>query len=340
MIISILLFSVANSFIAFIYVGKSEAARFLIRFGIKIALLPLVAGISYEMLKLLAKSKSRWLLPLKAPGLLLQKITTREPEDKMLEVAICAFKEVEIMDADTEIAEKNFITSCKLSKIYAETREKFIKAGIDESDAQWLVSICAGIKRSELDKDKMLSPAVVKNIYSKAAERLTGKPLWYIIGDTDFYSVKIKVDKRVLIPRPETEQLVEEALKIIKSGHNVLDLCTGSGCIAIAVAKNSDATVTASDISADALALAQENAVLNGVKVNFTESNLFDNLSGKFDIIISNPPYVKKEEISALQTEVKNFEPIIALDGGEDGLDFYRVIAKKAKKVFKQRRYI
>ena len=111
----------------------------------------------------------------------------------------------------------------------------------------------------------------------------------------------------------------------------VLDLCTGSGAIAVAVKKESDAKVTASDISANALALAKENAKLNDADIDFINSDMFAEIDGKFDVILSNPPYIEKSEIKSLQKEVKDFEPVLALDGGEDGLDYYRIIAKESK---------
>ena len=134
-----------------------------------------------------------------------------------------------------------------------------------------------------------------------------------------------------MIPRPETEELVEKAVKLIDKDDEVLDLCTGSGCIAITVKLKTGASVTASDVSEDALSLAKENAAVLGADVNFVRSDLFDGLSGKFSVILTNPPYIKSEDIERLQTEVKNYEPRVALDGGEDGLDFYRRIADGAK---------
>ena len=141
----------------------------------------------------------------------------------------------------------------------------------------------------------------------------------------------------MLIPRPETELLVENALKYIDKNKKVLDLCTGSGAIAIAVQEESGALVTATDVSIDALALAQENALINGAQINFIQSDMFNSITNeKFDVIISNPPYIKKQDILSLQKEVKDFEPILALDGGNDGLDFYRIIAGQCKRYLNQ----
>ena len=140
-----------------------------------------------------------------------------------------------------------------------------------------------------------------------------------------------------MIPRPETELLAENAVKSLEEGDKVLDLCTGSGCVAIAVCKQAaekklGVSVTASDISKDALELAEENARENGADIKFIESDLFASVRGKFNLIVSNPPYVKSGELKELQKEVKDHEPALALDGGEDGLDFYRRIAAEAPK--------
>ena len=137
----------------------------------------------------------------------------------------------------------------------------------------------------------------------------------------------------MLVPRQETEQLADIVIKTVEEGDKVLDMCTGSGCIAISVAKACEkkrATVTAADVSDAAVMLAKENANYNSVTVNFVQSDLFENIRGRFNIIVCNPPYIPSEEILTLSKEVKDFEPRIALDGGEDGLDFYRRLAKEA----------
>ena len=325
--ISILLFACFES-----VVGKSIDGA--LRVLCKVILLPLVAGLSYELLKALSKTKSKIFIPLKVPGLLLQKITTREPEDKMLEVAITAFNKVLEMDADESIPEVKFVTAEKRKNLTERVYKTLSENGIDEkSEAEWIVSIALNVKRDEVYLDKLVTPKYVEKVEKIVSERISGRPLWYCIGDTDFYGYKIKVDERVLIPRPETELLVENAKKCINENSVVLDMCTGSGAIAIAVKKETNAFVTAVDVSEDALTLAKKNAVLNGAYVEFISSDLFTELGErKFDVIISNPPYIKSEDILNLQNEVKNFEPKLALDGGEDGLDFYRLIAKNAKK--------
>lgn len=163
--------------------------------------------------------------------------------------------------------------------------------------------------------------------------RVSGEPLQYILGEWSFMGLPFYTDERALIPRQDTELLCETAIRLIQErGYtSVLDLCTGSGCIAISIAKRTGAAVTASDVSTDALALAKENAELNEVSVTFIESDLFRQIEGKFDLITCNPPYLSSADMDQLQTEV-TFEPKLALFGGEDGLDFYRRIAKEYRK--------
>ncbi len=329
MLISILTFACIESLIG-------ENVEKFYRVLLKITLLPVVAGLSYELLKGLAKTDCFIVYPLKVPGMLLQKVTTREPDDKMIEVAIAAFKTVMEMDNDPNIEEKKFVVSKKCSELLKDVNSILLQNKIFEgSESEWIVSIILGKKRSEIYCDKIVSPKYVEQVMNVVKERITGRPLWYCIGDTDFYGYTIKVDERVLIPRPETEELVAEALKCIDKGKTVLDLCTGSGAIAIAIKKESDAKVSAADISEDALNVARENAKLNEAEIEFIHSNLFDAVSGennrKFDVIVSNPPYIKTCDINSLQKEVREFEPILALDGGADGYDFYKKIISKVK---------
>ncbi len=339
LLINIAVISVANwAVFAYVPVIKdvtNGVLRFLIKIAIEILLLPFIAGISYEILKFLAKFDNKFVGIFKAPGKLLQKtLTTREPDEQMLEVAIAAFKKVLEMDADATVPETEFVTGGILSKMLASTKKKFAENNIDESDAEWIYSLVLKVKRSELTDERMVKPSEAKEINEIAEKRLTGRPLWYVIGDTEFYGCKIKVDERALIPRPETELLAEYAVKSVEDGDKVLDMCTGSGCIAVAVAKNCaklGVTVTGADLSDAAVMLARENAKLNGVNVDFVQSDLFANVRGRFNLIVCNPPYIKSGDIPFLQSEVREYEPKIALDGGADGLDFYRRLAKNIR---------
>ena len=182
--------------------------------------------------------------------------------------------------------------------------------------------------------------------YIKNVKRLIlGEPLQYITGIQEFMKLNFLVTKDVLIPRPDTEILVEEVIRKAENIPNpvILDLCTGSGAIAVSLAKYiKNVHICAVDISSKALEIAKKNAELNGVKNNieFIESNLFDKIKErKFDIIVSNPPYIETETIQTLSKDVQS-EPKIALDGGKDGLDFYRKIADSGSKYLNRQGYI
>ena len=325
MFISILVYSVFGAI--FPVLNENVWLKMLSR----IVLLPLIAGLSYELLKLLAKTDSPLVLPLKAPGLLLQMLTTKEPDEQMMEVAIAAFDKVLKMDEDPNEPVCKFVCPEKVSVVTENLKKKFRSSSVDETDAEWIVSIVTGIKRSELGGDSRVKSSHIDKIDELAAERIKGKPLSYVLGNADFYGYEIKVDERVLIPRPETEELVSEVLKVVKNTDKVLDLCTGSGAIALVINKKSGASVTATDISEAALDVAKENFKQFDAAVETRLIDLYGDLSEKFDIIVSNPPYIKTEEIDTLDKEVKDYEPRIALDGGEDGLDFYRRICEGAK---------
>ncbi|MCR4605148.1 MAG: peptide chain release factor N(5)-glutamine methyltransferase [Eubacterium sp.] len=156
--------------------------------------------------------------------------------------------------------------------------------------------------------------------------RSKGVPLEYITHETEFMGLPFYVDFSVLIPRQDTECLVEECLKHCE-GKTVLDMCTGSGCIGISLAKLGNCkSVTVSDISDEALNAAKKNAEINDTEVSIVNSDFWNNIHEKYDIITCNPPYIKKDIIPTLMREVKDYEPVLALDGGEDGLEKYRII--------------
>ncbi|MDO4490212.1 MAG: peptide chain release factor N(5)-glutamine methyltransferase [Lachnospiraceae bacterium] len=155
-------------------------------------------------------------------------------------------------------------------------------------------------------------------------------PVQYLTGEAWFYGRSFRVNESVLIPRQDTEVLVEEALKRIQPGMRVLDLCTGSGCILLTVLKEAQVTGVGSDISQEALLVAELNRKRIGVQANWIQSDLFENIGGRFDMILSNPPYIQSAVIDTLDPEVREHEPHIALDGSEDGLLFYRRIVEEA----------
>ena len=166
-----------------------------------------------------------------------------------------------------------------------------------------------------------------------------GKPLQYIVGTAPFYDLTLKVNENVLIPRFETEYLTEKTInyskKLFQNKIKILDIGTGSGAIAIALKKHLNSNVTASDISLDALKLAKENAKQNNVEITFIHSNIFENIKEKYDIIISNPPYIAYDE--KIDDIVKNNEPHLALYADDNGLYFYKEIIKKAKKYLNEK---
>lgn len=200
-----------------------------------------------------------------------------------------------------------------------------------------------------LNQDKPLPKAKLQLISQALKRRINGEPVQYILGKTEFMGLEFKVTPQVLIPRDDTEILVEKTIDLIKQSSSlgnpkILDLCTGSGCIAISLAKFiKGAKVVASDISQETLDIATENAFLNNAGVNFIKSNLFNSADlvrlSPWDIIVSNPPYVKEGEIQDLEPEVKH-EPVIALNGGVDGLDFYRIIISQAHKYLKNEGFL
>ena len=333
LIISIFVFALANWALSLTGLTGIRGLDFFITLLVKIALLPVVAAVSYEILRLLSKTDSVLALPFKAPGYLLQMLTTREPDEKMIECAICAFEKAKEMDDDPASPEKTFATETKLSELLAMMKKSFARRGIDASDAEWIAALKLGIPRSALTQERIVNRKECRSILDVFEQRMTGRPLWYVFGDTEFYGYPFKVDERVLIPRPETEILVRQALASLRDGDSMLDLCTGCGAIAVAVAceaaKDKNVTVVATDISEGALEVARENARLNKANVTFVQADLFQGVRGRYNLITANPPYVCSAEIASLPEDVRDFEPHLALDGGVDGLDYYRRIAEK-----------
>jgi release factor glutamine methyltransferase len=228
-------------------------------------------------------------------------------------------------------------------------RELIEKTGIEDAqrEAELIVSHAIGADRTTLYRDSQPVPEHIKlKIDEIVRRRVAREPLQYIHGAVDFLGLKIKVGHGVLIPRPETELLAEEAIKAISNKNaqlNILDLCTGSGCLALALARAfPDAMVYGTDSEETAISYAEENAKTNSIKnVRFLKGSLFEPIEKciaptadrtVFDLIVSNPPYIRRDDLKELQPEIKDWEPLTALDGGEDGLDFYREIIPGARK--------
>ncbi|MCG2722242.1 MAG: peptide chain release factor N(5)-glutamine methyltransferase [Thermodesulfovibrionales bacterium] len=248
-----------------------------------------------------------------------------------------------------------------------QTKEYLEKTGMDSParEAEIIISHCMAADRAVLYGDNPeVKNGILESIRALSKRRARREPLQYILGSVDFWGLKIKVGQGVLIPRPETELLVEEAVNLLtrisqddenlppplpsakREGWrgNILDLCTGSGCIALALAAAfPQAQVCGTDTSKVALEYAKENSVLNNIhNAEFIRGNLFEPLGKNtlFDLIISNPPYIKHDDLKNLQPEIRIWEPGKALDGGEDGLEYYRAILTKAKYHLKKNGFI
>jgi len=203
-----------------------------------------------------------------------------------------------------------------------------------ELDAWYLLEYITGMSRAKffLDRDMEVSDEIKDRYLSLIHMRKEHIPLQHITGTQEFMGFDFFVNENVLVPRQDTECLVENVLPFAH-GKKILDMCTGSGCIIISLKKlNETAECTGADISKKALEVAQKNAASNEAEVYFIESDMFEKINGKYDIIVSNPPYIRPDVIKTLEPEVREHDPMLALDGGEDGLMFYRILAKEGKK--------
>ena len=211
--------------------------------------------------------------------------------------------------------------------------------------ARLLLQYVLGLKREQIIiyDNKEITQQKEKTYMQNLEKLIKGIPLQHITNTQEFMKMNFYVNSNVLIPRPDTEILVEEVIKLGKTKKNptILDLCTGSGAIAVSIAKYlPNCKVYASDISQEAIEIAKMNAKNNDVDVEFIKSDLFEKLIGmKFDIIVSNPPYIRTSVIKTLDAEVQK-EPMLALDGGKDGLDFYRKIVEEAYSHLKYNSYL
>ena len=223
----------------------------------------------------------------------------------------------------------------KLAQIFKDYEEKLIAQGEEAESLSFVYRSLKNLSftdfvfalQQEISEEER---RFVEDIYTKLAAHI---PAQYIIGHAEFFEMQLKVDERVLIPRPETEELVELILaENPETNLSVLDIGTGSGAIALALAKNRpDWTITASDISQDALDLARENAEIQNLNIFLKKSDCFSEISSKYDIIVSNPPYISRRDESEVGLNVLHSEPHLALFADEDGLAIYRRIAEESK---------
>jgi len=238
----------------------------------------------------------------------------------------------------------------KINEVLATVKSEFelVDKQDSEVDARWLLAELLGYSMTELFlmQEETLSDEMYVIFRSFIQRRLAGEPLQHILGYQNFYGYDFKVNHHVLIPRFETEELVEKAIFLIKGKKmkQVIDMCCGSGCIGITLLKEcSDIKVYCADVSLEAIAIARENGLDLSVsdRLTFHESDLFLNIPQMHvDMIISNPPYICTDTIHSLNTEVKDQEPTLALDGGVDGLDFYRRIVVEGKSYLKEGGYL
>lgn len=220
-------------------------------------------------------------------------------------------------------------------QLLLDAAERLKEAEIADADidAWYLLELVTGMSRASyfLEKYNRPSDEEIRKYEELLEKRISHIPLQHITGRQEFMGLDFMVSEDVLCPRQDTETLVESVLEYT-SGRKVLDVCTGSGCIAVALMKLGNASCCdAVDLSEAALDIAKQNAEFNGVSINFIKSDMFEKIDGKYDIIVSNPPYIRPDVIETLMPEVREHEPLMALDGGSDGLDFYRIIAAQSK---------
>ena len=220
-------------------------------------------------------------------------------------------------------------------ELYRMGKDRLTEAKVPEPelDARLLLEEVCGTDRNDLlvHGDKEVPPEQCDRYVEYIQRRQKREPLQQITGYQEFMGLRFKVTPDVLIPRQDTEILVEEVMRYVHDGMHILDMCTGSGCILLSLLKYSnDCEGTGCDISEPALKVAEENAKELSLNASFVQSNLFENISGKYEFIVSNPPYIPTGVIPTLMEEVRDHEPVSALDGREDGLYFYREIVEKA----------
>ena len=222
----------------------------------------------------------------------------------------------------------------KLFELRKQLKTEFSSLNIETEDVDFIIAEVLNVKRTELTLIDEITEIQKDEIINKCAMRKNNIPVDKIFKKAYFFGLEFKVDENVLTPRPESELIVEKAIEYIKNNNykTCLDLCTGSGCLAIATKLNSQVDMTASDISSKALTIAKQNANSLNAEIKFIRSNMFEKIEGEFDLIISNPPYIDSDEVKTLEKEVLNNDPHLALDGGELGLKFYNIIHNNLRK--------
>lgn len=320
------------SIIVFSFTGWGSIIERLI---LRIVLIPVVTGISYEIIKWLGRNEGTLSKTIAYPGLKLQMLTTKEPDDSQIEVAIAALKASEGINDDT------------VESLLNEGTEILKSSDIDTArlDAQLLLGHVLNKDKLYLimHKEDAVSEEEAKSYRDLIEKRNNRMPVKYILEECEFMGINFHVEEGVLIPRGDTEILVEEVLKNINEDENkyICDLCCGSGAIGISLAifrKNINVDlIDYYDIPEKVTLLNIEKNNVNE-RTQFIKSDLLDEaikMEKKYDILVSNPPYIEAHEINNLMNDVKDYEPLTALDGGEDGLIFYRKIVSQSIDVLK-----
>ncbi|MBU3108177.1 peptide chain release factor N(5)-glutamine methyltransferase [Clostridium gasigenes] len=311
---------------------------FIQRLGLRIVLIPIISGITYEIIKWLGKSNSKLAQIISYPGLKLQGLTTREPDDSQIEVAIAALLAAEgLEEPEKTIGELLQFGVEKLKKVEIDTYildTQLLLGKIIERDRIYLIT----------NRDEKINNKFKKDYLELLNKRVKKMPISYILGETEFMGLDLYVEEGVLIPRADTEVLVEEVLKLISKDKEVkvCDLCCGSGAIGIALAhyRNNinidliDYYEVPEKITIKNLNRHNLNKRATFIKSNLLEKPIEDNK--KYDLIVSNPPYIKEKVIDTLMDDVKDYEPHTALSGGEDGLCFYKRIIDESKSVLNE----
>ncbi len=325
-------------FVSIIIFSFTGWGGFFERLILRIILIPFVSGITYELIRWLGKNDNKLSKIIAYPGLKLQELTTKEPDDDQIEVAIAALMSAEgIKPKEKTIGDLLDIASKTLK---AEDIDTYML------DAQLL--LCNVLAKDKVyiitNREKEVSAKDEKE-YLNLIEKRKGKmPIKYILGETEFMGLDFDIEEGVLIPRGDTEILVEEVLSIVEDDDEIeiCDLCSGSGAIGISIASyRKKVRVDEIDFYNIPEKITKKNIVKHGLedRVSFIKSDLLTEAikeGKKYSIIVSNPPYIKAYEIDNLMDDVKKYEPHVALDGGDDGLIFYRRIIKESKYVLKE----
>ena len=325
MIVSIVLFSLTGW------------GGFWQRFILRIVLMPIVAGITYELIKWLGRTESKLGKIIAYPGLKLQELTTKEPDDDQLEVAIKSLMEAEGIEYKRTIGELLIDGNKMLKESNVETYildTQLLLGKVLEKDKLYLIT----------NKEEEVSKFKEREFYRLINKRKEKMPIKYILKSTEFMGLDFHVQEGVLIPRGDTEILVEETLKIIDNDreYDVCDLCCGSGAIGISIAYlRKNIKVDLIDYYDVPEEVTKRNIIKHNLnsRAKFIKSDLLEepiNQLKKYDILISNPPYIREEVIETLMDDVKKYEPHTALSGGEDGLYFYKKIVDDSDKILKE----